>query len=219
MRPTPALRGCWRCWRQWVCSKDSPLREEGVRTPQLLDLDPVGGLPRPHAAALTPTASWLNVGRLPALWGVWRARELATTWSHWREDPQSSRETRAGRHVARRRRLTQRGSRLVAPAVLENSAWYQKPRLVDLPAAGSGHFLRNTHLDRWSMLTRLESPRRQEVGSFYTRCSRPLISPPCSCVMDVGSSWVDMIRWEGPYLGPSSSASWVAKMYLESLIL
>ncbi|OWK02625.1 hypothetical protein Celaphus_00010200, partial [Cervus elaphus hippelaphus] len=58
------------------------------------------------------------------------------------------------------RRLTRRGSKLVA------SSCSGKLRLVPEVAPGSGHFLMNTHLDRWSMLTRLENTKGRRLAVF-----------------------------------------------------
>ena len=157
------LRGCWWCWRLWVCSRDSPLRDAGSQNSPAFR--PWRRLSQYHPLRLwPPTANWLSVGTCRRFGECDNPSELATTWSHWWEDPQSSRETRAGRYIARKRRLTQSGSRLGPAAILENSAWYQKQRLVDLLAAVSGHFLVSTHLHRWSMLTRLKSPKGRSLA-------------------------------------------------------
>uniref|UniRef100_H0VSZ4 Tyrosine--tRNA ligase n=1 Tax=Cavia porcellus TaxID=10141 RepID=H0VSZ4_CAVPO len=168
--------------------------ETGTKTelPELFDRRSAGNSPQTIYCGFDPTADSLHVGHLLALQGLFHFQRaghnviaLVGGATARLGDPSGrtkEREALAAEQVRANASALRRGLQALAAnhqqlfadgrtwgsfTVLDNSAWYQKQRLVEFLAAVGGHFRMGTLLSRLSVQTRLKSPEGMSLAEFF----------------------------------------------------
>lgn len=161
VRPTRPLRGCWRCRRLGVCSRNSSPRGVQRQTPELFDRGTGGRVSPDHLLRLRPHGRLASCRASAGAFGPFSFQRAGHSIDRWWEDATArlggpsgrtkerealDAEARAQRPclsqglkalAANHQQLFANGRTWGSFTVLDNSAWYQKRDLVDFPG-GSG---------------------------------------------------------------------------------